>query len=195
MARKEEKESKETMRIQKTVGREGGSFTSRPTMSRGLSTGGPFRFMRRFSEEMDRLFEGFGFGGLRQPRSDWSTHGSEWSPHIDIFERNNQVVVRADLPGMSKDDIAIEVHDNTITIQGERKQKHEESQSGYSRSECSYGNFFRSIPLPEGADAEHIKACFSNGVLEVTMPAPKHQLDRHIEVQETAAGEGTMSKE
>src|SRR5262245_10107163 len=125
MARKEEKEMHQFEQSQKSGGRggNGGSLMSPRGGTMRPWTASPFSFMRRFSEEMDRLFEGFGFGGLQPSKSqDWLTHGGAWSPHIDVFERENQIVVRADLPGMSKEDVKVDVTDDAITIQGERKE-------------------------------------------------------------------------
>jgi HSP20 family protein len=98
-----------------------------------------------------------------------------WSPHFELIERDNQLVVRADLPGLNKDDVTVEVDDGILTISGEQKQEREEKREGYYRSEQGYGRFFRAIPLPEGVDAEHTNASFDNGVLEVSFPAPKRQ--------------------
>ena len=148
-----------------------------------MSNGSPFAFMRRFAREMDRLFEDFGLeSGFHMPR--FLTRGrellrreagfvpAEWSPRIDVLEREGQFVVRADLPGLSKDDIKVEVSDDLITIQGERKHEKKEEREGYCYSECSYGSFYRAIPLPEGADASKATAEFRKGVLEITVPAP-----------------------
>jgi HSP20 family protein len=98
-----------------------------------------------------------------------------WSPQIEIFERGSQFIVRADLPGLTKDDMKVEITDEALTIQGERKQEHEEDREGWHRSECSYGSFYRSIPLPEGIKAEEAKANFRDGVLEISIPAPQRE--------------------
>lgn len=136
----------------------------------------PFTFMRRFSEEMDRLFGDVGFG------SDWlapvlgrATDLPEgmWSPQVEVFERDKQLVLRADLPGLTRDDVNVELSDEGITIQGERKSQHTEDREGYYRSERSYGKFYRRIPVPEGVKTDEAKASFNNGVLEITMPAPQ----------------------
>jgi|SRR5215510_3929490 len=140
-------------------------------------TATPFTFMRRFGEEMDRLFEDFGIGNA------WLTPMLEkaqlprgvWSPQVEVFERDNQLVLRADLPGLTKDDLNVEVSDNGIVIEGERKNEYEDKGEGYYRSERSYGKFYRRIPLPEGARAEEASADFSNGVLEITIPAPERE--------------------
>jgi HSP20 family protein len=168
-----------------------------------LLADGPFAFMRRLSEEMDQLigavFSGFGTGkgGLR-PNGE---HGlgvssAQWVPPIEIVERDHQLVIRADLPGLSKDDVKVEVMDDMLTIAGERREEHEETREGYRHSERHYGRFFRSIPLPEGVNAEDVRATFHNGVLEITMPAPQHeQKGRRIEVQEGASGGAQPSGE
>ena len=171
----------------------------REQSSPSLLTGSPFAFMRRFSEEMDRLFEDFGFGrGLAAPgfgREFFPTAfgefgGSAWSPQVEVFEREGQLVVRADLPGLTKDDVKVEVTDNAINLSGERKSEHEEKGEGFYRSERSYGSFYRQIPLPEGVNAENANATFRNGVLEITMQAPQRQSrGRQLEIKEGGAGE------
>src|SRR5207245_93860 len=106
----------------------------------------------------------------------------------EVFERNNQLVVRADLPGLTKDDINVDIDDDRITIRGERQSEHEEDEKGFYRSERSYGSFYRSVPLPQGVDAEQAKADFKNGVLEITMPLPaKKSSGRRIEIGEGGA--------
>jgi HSP20 family protein len=138
----------------------------------------PFTFMRRFSEEMDRLFGDVGFG------ADWLApvlgKASElapglWSPQVEVVERGNKLVFRADLPGLTKDDVDVELSDEGITIQGERTRESTDERDGYYRSERKYGKFYRRIPLPEGVDPDDAKATFNNGVLEITMPAPKRE--------------------
>jgi HSP20 family protein len=96
-----------------------------------------------------------------------------WAPAIEVFERDNKMIVRAELPGMSKDDIKVEMTDEGLLIHGERKREKEEECEGWYRSERSYGEFRRLIPLPEGVNADQAKARFENGVLEVTAPIPE----------------------
>src|ERR1051325_6270928 len=135
----------------------------------------PFTFVRRFSEEMDRLFEDFGLGrGVLTPMLEISQlPRGLWSPQVEMFERDNQIVLRADLPGLTKDDVNVELANDGITIEGERKNEREEEGEGFYRSERSYGKFYRRIPVPEGVNLENAQATFNNGVLEITMPAPK----------------------
>jgi HSP20 family protein len=141
-----------------------------------VGTATPFTFMRRFGEEMDRLFGDFGFGALGN---------ATWAPQVEVFERNNQLVVRADLPGMTKDNVDVDVTDDALVIRGERNSEREEEDEGYYRSERSYGSFYRRIPLPESVNAEQAKADFRNGVLEITMPASQgaEQKRRQLEIR------------
>jgi len=147
----------------------------------------PFSFMRRFSEEMDRLFEDFTFGhGLTSGRGEFGR--GLWSPQVETFERQGQLVIRADLPGLSKDDVNVEMSDDAITISGERHNENEENREGFYRSERSYGSFYRQIPLPEGVDANDAKATFNNGVLEITLNASQLQSrNRRLEISEGGA--------
>jgi HSP20 family protein len=136
----------------------------------------PFNVMRRFGEELDHLFEDFGGRGWLTPMLDKAQlPQGPWSPQIEILERDDELVLRAELPGLTKDDVNIEIASDGITIEGERKNEHEEKGAGYFRSERSYGKFYRRIPMPEGAKAEDASASFSNGVLEITIPALKRE--------------------
>ena len=141
--------------------------------------GSPFQLLERFADEMDRVFDDFGFGrqgfGSQFFRTD---QPSMWAPQLEVFQRQNELVIKADLPGMSKEDIKIDVRDDAVTIQGERRREHQEEREGVFRSERSYGSFCRIVPLPEGAITEQAKATFKDGVLEVTMPTPPEQVTR-----------------
>jgi len=168
------------------------------TPGRGLAGGAarsPFMLMRRLMDDMDRLFEDFGFGrelgfgrGLAAPlfsdigRDVWGDGSNEgatlWSPAVEVFEKGDKLVVRAEIPGVSKDDVSIDVTDDVLTIQGERRQESEDRGEGFYRSERSYGRFLRTIPLPDGTDPEKAEARFNDGVLEVTLPAPKREQKR-----------------
>jgi HSP20 family protein len=133
----------------------------------------PFSIMRRFQDEMDRTLSRF-FGGSRS-----SEGGSgRWSPAIEVAEQNGQLQVRAELPGLKPDDVKVEITEDALVIQGERKYEHEEEKGGVYRSERRYGQFYREIPLPEGVNAEQAKAQFNDGVLEVTLPVPEQKSNR-----------------
>jgi HSP20 family protein len=170
----------------------------------GLS---PFSMMRRVLEDMDRMFEGF--GGLRGglgggadtdvDRGPAAGLGVVWAPAIDILERDGRIVVRADLPGLSPDDVRIEVRDDTLVIEGERRQEMEvEDEGGVYRAERIYGRFARAIALPDGADPERASARFDNGVLEIEVPLREDaRRGRRIEIQgateQGAAGQGAAT--
>jgi HSP20 family protein len=168
-----------------------------PAAPRSAAPMSPFGFMRRFAEEMDNLFEDFGLESGRHMPS-FFTRGhellrrgtglvsAEWSPRIDILERDGRIVVRADLPGMSKDDIHVDIADQVLTLKGERRCEKKEEREGYRYRECSHGSFFRAVPLPDGIDASKASAEFRNGVLEVSMPAPSNwqKKARRIEIRD-----------
>ena len=143
----------------------------------------PYSFMQRFADEIDRMFDDFGVG-RRWGLTPWRGSGTTglWSPQVEVFQKGDQLTVRADLPGMKKEDISIDVNDNAITIHGERRGEHEEEREGFYRSERSYGSFYRTIPLPDGAISDQAKANFKDGVLEITMPAPPASKGRRIDI-------------
>jgi HSP20 family protein len=153
----------------------------------------PFRLFDRFADEMDRVFEDFGFGRTRS-RQPWRGFGmlsgdEMWTPDVDIFHRNSELVIHADLPGLTKDDVKVDVTENEVTIEGERQRQHEDEREGLYRSERSYGRFSRVIRLPEGVIADQAKATFKDGVLEITMPAAPEQArrGRRLEISEVAS--------
>ena len=164
----------------------------RPARSRPFGWGGsPFGSLQRFADEMDRMFEDFGFGQRWNAPSWWNAPSSRetgsyaWSPEVEVFHNNNnELTIRADLPGLKKDEVSVEVTDSAITIHGERKREREEDREGYYRSERTYGSFYRVIPLPEGTISQQAKARFQNGVLEVTIPAPPASKGRKLEITE-----------
>jgi HSP20 family protein len=97
---------------------------------------------------------------------------STWLPNIDVFERDQQLVTKIDLPGMTKNDVKVEVADGYLTISGERKTEAEEKKDDFYRCEREFGSFYRTVPLPEGTRAEDVKATFADGVLEIAVPLP-----------------------
>ncbi|NUP06983.1 MAG: Hsp20/alpha crystallin family protein [Polyangiaceae bacterium] len=134
----------------------------------------PFGWMGRFMGEMDRIFESLGMGGLTLATTELGA--PPWNPRIETFVRDNNLVIRADLPGIPQDQISVQVEDDILTISGERHDDRTEQREGYWHSERSYGHFRRSIPLPEGVDSTAIQASFEDGVLQVTAPLPEKKL-------------------
>jgi HSP20 family protein len=139
----------------------------------------PARELQAIQQEMNRLF-GSAFdaqGGLGNGGG-----GSRWIPPMDLVEDDEHFVVRADLPGVEEKDVSVELEDNVLTISGERKSDTEQRKEGYYRIERAYGMFSRSLTLPEGVDAEGIKASFANGVLEVRIPKPEERKPRKVAI-------------
>jgi HSP20 family protein len=130
-------------------------------------------------------------GGQAVPR--------RWIPAMDVVETEDSFVLRADLPGLSEHDVNIEVEDNVLKISGERKAEHEHNGKGYYRVERSWGAFSRSLTLPEGVDADAVKASFENGVLDVRIPKPEQPKPRKVQITlggaEKKAIEGTETAE
>jgi HSP20 family protein len=105
-----------------------------------------------------------------------------WIPAMDVVETDDHFVLRADLPGLSENDVNIELDDNVLTISGERKAEHEQRNEGYYRVERASGMFSRSLTLPEGVDADGIQANFDGGVLEVRIPKPEQHKPRKVSI-------------
>jgi HSP20 family protein len=140
--------------------------------------------MRRLSEDMDRLAEGF-FGRGLAAWPGWSgalSESTQW-PELEVSREGNKLVVQADIPGLKKEDVRVEMWDGKLCISGERKSESERSEGGFFRTERSYGSFCRTIPLPEGAAMDSATAKFENGVLRVEVELPEEtNRGRRIEV-------------
>jgi HSP20 family protein len=111
----------------------------------------------------------------------------DWAPDVETIQRGDEFVVRADLPGMKREDVKLRVTDDALTIEGERRWEHEERREAYVRSERSYGSFCRVVPLPDGAIPDSARASFKDGVLEVVIQAPPKEVSRgrRLEISET----------
>jgi HSP20 family protein len=142
---------------------------------------------RRFAREMESWFHDSGFG-RRQAAAGPFDRMAAWAPDVETFQRGDQFVVRADLPGLKREDVNIQITDDTLTIEGERRSEHEDRREGFYRTERSYGSFCRVVPLPDGAIADSAKATFQNGVLEVVMQAPPREVarGRRLEISDPA---------
>jgi HSP20 family protein len=150
----------------------------------------PTRELDAFQSDMNRLFDGF--FGRRDTAS--NGYGRRWIPAMDLVETNDEFVLRADLPGLDRDDIEIEVKDNVLIISGERKAEHEEKGEGFYRVERASGQFSRSLDLPRGIEASAVNAKFDRGVLEVRIPKPEERKPTRVEIgggdPELDSGEG-----
>jgi HSP20 family protein len=137
----------------------------------------PLRELGSLQNEMNRLFNTV----FDTPQPGGSTL-RRWMPAMDLVETDENFVLRADLPGLSEDDIKIEFDDGTLTVSGERKAEHESKGEGYYRVERAFGSFSRSLTLPQGTDPEAVNASFDRGVLEVRIPKPEQRKPRRIEI-------------
>ena len=180
----------ETGTTGEATGREqGGRLTRRETREEGLGHlfgGGPFfggaspfALFRLLSDDMDRLF----FGSRGQGQGQLGTSVGRFLLNVDIDERDDRLLVRADLPGLKPDDFRVEIEDDAIVIQGERRDEREDVRGGIRRAERSYGSFRRVIPLPQGAKVEEADARFENGVLEIQIPVEQQARSRRLEVR------------
>jgi HSP20 family protein len=153
---------------------------------RSLAPWRPFDEMARWEREMERRFGEF-FGG-RIPRlgeerlSPWRSLGLR-EPAVDLYEEKDEIVVKAELPGMTKDDIQVNIAEHLLTIKGEKKKEEEAKEKDYYRSERMYGAFSRSIALPTEVSTEKANATFKNGVLEIRLPKSEAAKKKEIKVK------------
>jgi HSP20 family protein len=113
---------------------------------------------------------------------------------MDLVETDDHFVLKADLPGLSEEDVHVDVDNDVLTVSGERKGEHEDKRDGFVRVERSYGSFRRSLTLPEGVDADAVTASFDRGVLEISIPKPEQRKPRRVAIQVGSASapvEGT----
>jgi HSP20 family protein len=139
----------------------------------------PYRDIMSMRDEMNRVLnEAFGRG--TPDESAWFS--GAWSPPVDIFETDEALVMKAELPGFSKDDISIEMKENTLVIKGERKREDEVKEGNYHRMERVYGAFQRSFLLPTTVDQEKVRANYKDGVLELRLPKVQAAQPKRIAV-------------
>jgi HSP20 family protein len=139
----------------------------------------PLRELSSLQNEMNRLFN-TAFDSPATPGNGGAMR--RWVPAMDLLETADHFVLRADLPGLTQDDVKIELEDSTLTVSGERKSEHEDKQEGYYRVERAFGSFSRSLTLPKGIDADAVTAGFENGVLEIRVPKPEERKPRRISI-------------
>lgn len=149
----------------------------------------PFQMMRRMQEEMDRAFGSF-FG---QPGGESNLPArSGWAPSIDVHETDNDIVVKADIPGVEPEDLEVYCTEDGVVLRGETRREQERDEGGWHRTERRYGRFERRIPLPPGARPDDAQANFRNGVLELKIPKSEEsrQRVRRIPLSGTAGAKG-----
>jgi HSP20 family protein len=149
----------------------------------------PVAELNTIQNEMNRLFNTF----FDQPAP--SSRGAgprRWIPAMDLVETNDQYVLRADLPGLSDEDVNVQLQDSVLTVSGERKAETDQQQEGYYRLERAFGAFSRSLTLPEGVNPDGVKAHFDRGVLEITIPKPEQKKPRQVRISVSGADANTI---
>ena len=141
----------------------------------------PFRDLMTIQERMNRLFD----QTLSKTRTEdeEGLTASTWSPSVDIYETADSIVLKAELPGLNRENIDIQVRDNTLTLKGERKFEREVKDENYLRIERSYGAFQRGFSLPTVIQQDKIKATFKDGVLEVSMPKAEEAKPKQVKIE------------
>jgi len=135
----------------------------------------PFRDITSFRDDINRLFaRSFGDDGVAGTRT--------WAPAVDVFETKDAVVLKAELPGLTAEDVDVEIDDNVLTVSGERTFKDTVEEGRFYRLERSYGRFSRSLTLPQGIKADSVSATFADGVLEVTVPKAEEVKPRKVTI-------------
>ena len=144
----------------------------------------PFRDLVSLQDRMNRLFDE-SFRGINRGagEEDWAL--GAWAPAVDIYEKDGNIVLKAELPGLDPKDVEVRVENNILTLRGERKLDEEVQKDNYHRVERSYGNFTRSFTLPNVVDTEKIKAEFKDGVLRMTLPKKEEAKPKQISISVT----------
>ena len=153
-------------------------------MARELTVWRPFRELTPFGDfermrrDMDRMWDSFFEGGTLR-----GEEGREWLPSLDVAETKNEIVVKAEVPGLEPKDIDISLSDGLLTIKGEKKQEREEKEENYHLVERSYGSFARSIRLPNEVQSDKINASYKNGVLKIVLPKSEEAKKKEIKIK------------
>jgi HSP20 family protein len=150
----------------------------------------PVRELDTLQGEVNRLFDTF-FGGTA---ANGGGRARRWVPAMDLVETEDALVLTADLPGLERDDVAIEVKDGVLTVSGKRDAEHTAKADGYYRVERSFGGFSRSLALPDGVEADRVEAAFDKGVLRVTIPKPEERKPHRVEISTAPAIEGAAEE-
>lgn len=151
------------------------------TLARSLPMA-PFGLLRQMTSELDRVFDE-PWTTLAPPQFD---EKAMWAPKVDVVQKDDRLITRVDLPGVKKEDVSVEVTDGSLVLSGERKSETSEEKDNIYRAEREYGSFYRSVPLPKGVKFDDVKATFTNGVLEVSVPVPVEPVNkaRKVEIKE-----------
>jgi HSP20 family protein len=143
----------------------------------------PFRDLLSLQDRMNRMFDE-SYRGRSTSEDDWALGGS-WAPAVDIYEKDGNIVLTAELPGLDPKDVDVRVENNVLTLRGERKWSNEIQREAYHRVERAYGNFTRSFTLPNVVDTEKIKADFKDGMLKLVLPKREEAKPKQISINVT----------
>lgn len=141
----------------------------------------PFRNFKPFYGDFERWFDET--AGVLDERTRHTNADVYETPKVDVYETDDSYVLKADLPGLKKEDIKIDVHDNTLTFKGEKKVEKKTEKDNYVRVERSYGSFKRSFTLSDNVDSENIKAGYKDGVLEITLVKKEEAKPKEINIE------------
>ncbi|MEJ5173256.1 MAG: Hsp20/alpha crystallin family protein [Hydrogenothermaceae bacterium] len=136
----------------------------------------PLRELARLENEINRLFKEL------IPEEKVEAQVVTWSPRVDVYEKDNNIVIEAEIPGAKKEDIEVKVKDNAVVVKGEVKREEEKKEENYYRSERFYGKFERVIQLPTDVKVEEAKATFENGILKLTIPKATQEKEVKVEI-------------
>lgn len=139
----------------------------------------PFSELENLQKEMNRLFD---FSFARRPRGDSTLLGGQWSPAIDVYDSKDNILVKADLPGLTKDEIEVSIQDDNLIIKGEKKKDTEVKEENYYRTERFYGSFYRTVELPAQVEADKVDAKYEDGVLSLTLPKKEDAKPKKITI-------------
>ena len=146
----------------------------------GIIRWDPFREMSALQERMNRLLADF---RTRTPLGEEEMAQGAWVPAVDIYETKDSIVLNVELPGVTKEDIALEVKDGTLTIKGEKKLEKDVKEENYHRLERTYGSFMRAFTLPSMVQQDKVKARFKDGILEIQIPKAEEAKPKQIRVE------------
>ncbi|MDY7573877.1 Hsp20/alpha crystallin family protein [Actimicrobium sp. CCI2.3] len=149
----------------------------------------PFVMLRKLSEDMDQFVSRLMQGPFAESGQKHLIGKHQWTPTVDMSQLANEIVIRADLPGLTRSDVKLQLHDDSLTIEGERHAESRQQGEGYHRVERVQGRFFRSIPLPDGIDAPSVHASMRDGVLEITVPLKHREQGVKLEIRDRSEEE------
>lgn len=140
--------------------------------------------IRSLFDDFDRLMGGsWGWPLRTMPLARSLRSAYEWAPDIDVFEKDGKIVVRADLPGIKREDIDVSVQDDTLVVRGHREEEKEIRDETYYGSERATGKFYRAVGLPTGVDPDEIEASYKDGVLQVSVPKDSEQESQKVQIK------------